>query len=183
MAVLVIVLAYYSYVIRKKNKAMTLTIHRLMVYRGALVNNNGVDIPDEKGENEVAEAPNDEFARFLAMDRRIVKEKLYLNPSFGREDLMRLLGVDKNVLPTILSRYTGTNVTGYINAKRMEYAVYLMKYHPEYTITGIAESCGMANPSTFIRNFKNTYGMTPSEYREQAVVVSQPSSEQEPQSE
>jgi hypothetical protein len=61
--------------------------------------------------------------------------------------------------------FADTNVTGYINAKRMDYAVQLLKEHPEYTLGAIGEACGIKSPATFIRNFKNTFGMAPSEYR------------------
>ena len=47
----------------------------------------------------------------------------------------------------------------------MEYAVQLMKQHPEYTLGAISEACGIKSPATFIRNFKNTFGMTPSEFQ------------------
>ena len=47
----------------------------------------------------------------------------------------------------------------------MEYAVQLMKEHPEYTLAAIAEACGMKSPTTFIRNFRESYDLTPSEYR------------------
>ena len=94
-----------------------------------------------------------------------MKEELFRNPDFGRDELMRLLGVDKNNLATIIQRYTGTNVVGYVNGKRMEYAVQLMKEHPEYTLAAIAEVCGMKSPTTFIRNFRESYDLTPSEYR------------------
>ena len=78
---------------------------------------------------------------------------------------MRLMGADKNNLATIIQRYAGTNVVGYVNGKRMEYAVLLMKEHPEYTFAAIGEACGIKNPATFIRNFRNAYDLTPSEYR------------------
>ena len=78
---------------------------------------------------------------------------------------MRLMGVDKNVLANIVSKYTSMNVSGYINSKRMIYAISLMKEHPEYTMNAIAEACGIKSPATFIRNFKNAFGMTPSDYR------------------
>ena len=94
-----------------------------------------------------------------------MKEELFRNPNFGRDELMRFMGVDKNNLPSIIQRYTGTNVTGYLNGKRMEYAVQLMKEHPEYTLAAIAEACGMKSPTTFIRNFRESYDLTPSEYR------------------
>ena len=56
---------------------------------------------------------------------------------------------------------------GYVNNKRMEYAVMLIKQHPEYSLGAISEACGIKSPATFIRNFKNAYGMTPSEFRKQ----------------
>ena len=80
---------------------------------------------------------------------------------------MHLTGVDKNALAAIIQKYAGTNVPGYINSKRMEYAIVLIKIHPEYTLNAIAEACGIKASATFIRHFKNTYGMTPSEYRAQ----------------
>ena len=119
--------------------------------------------PDETEQKEEEAEP--EKLRFDAVDRLIMKDELFRNPDFGRDDLMRFMGVDKNNLATIIQRYTGTNVTGYLNGKRMEYAVQLMKEHPEYTLAAIAEACGMKSPTTFIRNFRESYDLTPSEYR------------------
>ena len=51
----------------------------------------------------------------------------------------------------------------------MEHAISLMKKHPEYTLMAIAEECGINNASTFIRVFRNTYGMTPKEYRDTKI--------------
>ena len=69
------------------------------------------------------------------------------------------------IIATIINKYTSMNVSGYINSKRMIYAVALMKEHPEYTMNAIAEACGIKSAATFIRNFKNAFGMTPSDYR------------------
>jgi superfamily II DNA helicase RecQ len=104
---------------------------------------------------------------FHEMDKQIVKKALFRDPNFGRDDLMHLTGVDKNALAAIIQKYAGTNVPGYINSKRMEYAIVLIKIHPEYTLNAIAEACGIKASATFIRHFKKTYGMTPSEYRAQ----------------
>lgn len=151
-------------IIRRKNQKMTATIRRLMHYRNIVIQ-NGDSI--ETNDHETVNAANEELRRFKEVDKRIMKERLFTNPDFGRDNLMRLLGVDKNTLPTILQTYTGTNVPGYINIKRMEYAISLIKEHPEYTLGAIAEACGIKSPATFIRHFKATYDMTPSEYRQQ----------------
>lgn len=123
---------------------------------------------DEMDENQLKELEKDpHWKAFHDMDKQIVKQGLFRDPNFGRDDLVRLAGVDKNALAPMIHKYTGTNVPGYINSKRMEYAIVLIKIHPEYTLNAIAEACGIKAPATFIRHFRNTYGMTPSEYRAQ----------------
>ena len=158
-------------IVRRKNQKMTATIRRLMHYRNMVIQNGD---NHEMDENETENVANEELRRFKEADKRIMKERLFANPDFGRDDLMRLLGVDKNTLPTLLQNYTGTNVPGYINIKRMEYAVLLIKEHPEYTLGAIAEACGIKSPATFIRNFKAAYDMTPSEYRQQLDKTAAP---------
>ena len=55
--------------------------------------------------------------------------------------------------------------TAYINNLRLEHAVELIREHPEYIISHIAEECGLPNASTFHRLFRERYDMTPNEYR------------------
>jgi AraC-like DNA-binding protein len=164
LVVVFILILRQALIVRRKNQRMTATIHQLMHYRNMVIQNGD---NHEMDENETENVANEELRRFKEADKRIMKERLFANPDFGRDDLMRLLGVDKNTLPTLLHNYTGTNVSGYINIKRMEYAVLLIKEHPEYTLGAIAEACGIKSPATFIRNFKAAYDMTPSEYRQQ----------------
>jgi AraC-like DNA-binding protein len=49
--------------------------------------------------------------------------------------------------------------------KRMEYAVTLLKERPELTIAAIADMSGVKSVTTFVNHFKETYGITPSDYR------------------
>lgn len=150
-------------IIRKRNHRMMALIDRLMHYRNIVIQNGDTA---EKVEATPVEAVDDEELRhFREVDKRIMQERLFSNPDFGRDDLMRLLGVDKNALPALLQRIARTNVSGYIIIKRMEYAVSLMREHPEYTIESIADACGIKSPATFVRNFKTVYDMTPSDFR------------------
>ena len=156
------------WLMRRRNQKMTALVERLMHYRNIVIQNGDAI---ETGKSAGSNVSEEDMRRFKAVDKRIMKERLFANPSFGRDDLMRLLGVDKNALPTLLQNITGTNVPGYINIKRMEYAVFLMKEHPEYTISAIAEACGISGASTFIRNFREIYDMTPSKYRKQLMTA------------
>jgi AraC-like DNA-binding protein len=157
------ILVYHDRVQHRRNQAMAHNIRKLMYYREQVLKHPEKE--KKADETEQTEEADPEKRRFEAVDHQIMKEELFHDPNFGRDELMRLLGVDKNNLATIIQRYTGTNVTGYVNGKRMEYAVLLMKEHPEYTLAAIAEACGIKSPATFIRNFRGTYDLTPSEYR------------------
>ena len=138
------------------------TIHELMYYRD-IVLQNGDSVSVETDKNDVS--AQEEKHRFKEMDKRIIKEELFRDPNFGREDLMRLMGVDKNAIAAIVQKYSNTNVSGYIKVKRMEYAITLLKERPELTIAGIAEMSGIKSTTTFVNHFKETYGMTPSDFR------------------
>jgi len=108
---------------------------------------------------------------FVKLDKLVTRNKLFLNPDLSRDDLMRIIGVDKNRIGRIMSRYSGsTNVSTYINQKRAYYAADYIKAHPNYTIVAIVNACGMTNTVTFNRAFKELFGMTASEYREQMKI-------------
>lgn len=138
-------------------------LRALLFYRENTLRSRSGETAKGSGDSPADDDPDRQ--RFAEADRRIIQEELFRQPDFGRDELMRLMGVDKNTLATIIHRFTGGNIPAYVNFKRMEYAVELMKQHPEYTLSAISEACGMKSPATFIRNFRNTYGMTPSEFR------------------
>ena len=168
-------LARQGFIARQKNRSMMNTIQQLMRYRDQVIQNGDPVEKGENDENDEGKSSEDDYLRFKEVDKRIMKERLFTQPDFGREELMRLLGVDKNTLPSLIQRYAGTNVPGYVSNKRMEYAVQLMKQHPEYTLGAISEACGIKSPATFIRNFKNAFGMTPSEFQKNMSELPPPS--------
>lgn len=153
---------YLNLLTRKRNKAMMSTIHELMYYRNLALHTCD---PSSVEMDENSDSPHNEKCRFKEMDKRIIKEELFRNPDFGREDLMRLMGVDKNAIASIVQKYAHTNVSGYIKMKRMEYAINLLKGHPELTIAAIAEMSGIRSTTTFVNYFKDSYGMKPSDFR------------------
>ncbi len=126
---------------------------------------------EEKAEIDLADlhrykVSEDDKQLFVLMDRLVARDQLFLNPNLSREDLMNLLGIDKNRFGKMMSRYSSTsNVSSYISAKRAEYAAELLVKHPEFTIAAIAEMSGMSNTVTLNRTFRTLYGVTPSEYR------------------
>ena len=174
LAATILAQLFYHRKIRQKNCVMRQAIDEMIAYRDEVAfyeGQNDVEGEDmqmknphqQQDEKEITD-PNREL--FLTLDHRIESEQLYLNPDLNRDDLCRLIGVGKNQLGNILSNYSGEpNSQVYINRKRIRYAVVLMREHPQWTMASIAENCGMKNTPTFNRIFRQTYGMTPTEYR------------------
>jgi hypothetical protein len=184
---------YYMYTIRRKNKAMVDTVAGLLAYKERLLHIGGLaeegagcdPVPvtedsgtgdgsgeddKEAGDGVLARAGADGDDRkamrlFEQLDRKINEQRLFLNPGLSREDLMRLINISKNQIAQVIQAGAGTNLAGYLNGLRMEYAARLLIRYPEYTVNAIAQEAGIPNLSSFHRLFKNRYGMTPSEFR------------------
>lgn len=171
--------------IRQKNTAMINTIEDLLTYKEELERTREelrlnelaaaatsvVEVKEEpvypstedttlrKEEEEKIE--NQRLYRKL--DTAVTNEKLFLQ-DVKRDDLMKLISVDKNRFGRILQQNTNMSLTGYLNKKRMEYAVSLLQTYPDYTIATVAELCG-TSLSNFNKMFKNKYGITPADFR------------------
>ena len=182
LVLVVTLVVYYNRVIRRRNLVFLKMINGLQAYRNESLKKGEAapggeepasDVGAEAPEQPAVAEPRDEDERlFVEMDRRVTREKLFLQPDLDRSKLMLLVGVDKNRFGRMMSKYA-TNVSIYVNTKRVEYGAHLLASHPEYTIASIAESCGMRNTVTFNRSFKDIYGVTPSEYRANVIRQNQ----------
>ncbi|MBR1521087.1 MAG: helix-turn-helix transcriptional regulator [Bacteroidaceae bacterium] len=115
---------------------------------------------------------NNDAVRFRNFNEQVESRKLYTQVGLSRDDLCRMMGVDRTTFSRIIAEQSGCpNLAGYLNKKRMKYAVELMRQHPNYTLHAIMEDCGYTSKVTFNRVFKEAYGMTPSEYRSQIVTM------------
>ncbi len=190
LVVMGIAVVYYNRIITHRNKAFQRLLNGLDAYRNANISSQPQTLEDEASAHmgtdpRVRQAsqqglspselppeptprePQDEDERlFVEMDSQVTRDKLFLKPDLSREDLMRLIGVDKNRFGRMISNFSeASNASVYINTKRVEYGALLIKQHPDYTIASIAEACGLQNTVTFNRAFRRVFGVTPSEYR------------------
>ena len=108
---------------------------------------------------------DEEYARFMKMESLLVEQKLFLKPGFGRDDLIRVVGISKNDLSPLLRRYAGSdNFNDYLNRLKIEYSIKLMKEKPYLSVDAIAEEANFNSRSTFYRAFVKISGMTPAQY-------------------
>ena len=120
-----------------------------------------------KTDESTAEQVDGDYRLFLRFDYKVMRDKLYLRSDVTRDDLMHLMGVDKNRFGNIMTQYSGAaNCTAYLNTKRIGNAISLLQQHPNYTMTAIAADCGFNNTVSFNRVFKEICGMTPTEFKQ-----------------
>ncbi len=81
-------------------------------------------------------------------------------------DVARELHLCEKQVSRVIKREYGCTFSEYVNRKRMSVAVMMLK-HTEMTVTEISHAVGFDNDNYFYRVFKERFGITPNEYREQ----------------
>ena len=67
---------------------------------------------------------------------------------------------------TAINEEIGISFSDYINRKRVNYAIQLIRANPQMTIYEIADLSGFASDKSFYRNFKSITGKSPKEIRQ-----------------
>lgn len=160
-------------VIRNKNKALVKRINEQFsmqeeIDRSQLGVEKDLSFPekveDESGDNEEQDKQMNKMI-FEKLDYIIKRDKMYLSPDLSREELTRIVRMNNTRFAKMIKENTDTNLNGYINNLRLNYAIHLMKEQPDYTLRAIAESSGINSMPTFHQLFKGRTGMTPSEFK------------------
>lgn len=95
----------------------------------------------------------------------IVKEQLYLKPGFGRTDIVERFNISAHRAGIIFSKRQ-SSIPEFVRNCRLEHACQQMKDEPLANLSDIATASGFSFVSSFMRDFKNRYGMTPARFRE-----------------
>lgn len=160
-------------VIRNKNKALVKRINEQFSMQEEMDRSQlGVEkdlsfpekVEDESGDNEEQDKQMNKMI-FEKLDYIIKRDKMYFSPDLSREELTRIVRMNNTRFAKMIKENTDTNLNGYINNLRLNYAIHLMKEQPDYTLRAIAESSGINSMPTFHQLFKGRTGMTPSEFK------------------
>lgn len=90
------------------------------------------------------------------------------NGRISREKLCEELRYSGSYLNRIVQTYTGMNITQYALARSLERAAWMLE-NTDKTISAIILELGFSNRNFFYEKFQNQYGLTPKEYRKQAL--------------
>lgn len=101
---------------------------------------------------------------------QVLKEKqLYLNPDLSIIMLAEVLGTNRTFISSSINSVTGKSFRTWLAEYRLNIFVEKLKEDPEISLDLLAMRCGYKDQSTFRRQFKAAFGMTPSEYKKQDV--------------
>lgn len=89
----------------------------------------------------------------------------FKDPSLNREKLAKVLQINERTISNVIKERKGMTVVEYINMARLDYSRRLLSSPESIALKEIAEESGFGTPRTFQRQFRDRYGMTPSQYR------------------
>lgn len=111
-------------------------------------------------------------AKLSAIQQRMEKIRGYIDLHFSEPLPLDQLGERVKMKKTYLCRcfkeYTGKTVLEYINGRRLEKAMVLLRT-TDRKVLDISMECGFGDLSGFNRTFRKTIGTTPSAYRRNTV--------------
>ena len=93
---------------------------------------------------------------------------MYINDNYQGEltvkSLSEAFGYSQSRIYQIFKESVGINIPEYLSALRARAAVFIMIKNDEYSISDVAMEAGFKSTSTFYRIFRNSYGITPTDF-------------------
>ena len=115
---------------------------------------------------------NGNKSRIIAeLDKLMTDDKMFKNSDVRISDLVTILGTNRTYLSQIINEEKKMNFCEWINSYRAEYAKSILEdaSFVDLTIIEISEMSGFSSRSVFYRVFKDTYGVSPGNYRNQTL--------------
>ena len=107
---------------------------------------------------------------FQYIDDIVISERLFTNPSFGRDAIMERFQLSKERVGAVFSKGSKhAKMSSYILQLRLEYAAHLLVEQPYRTVVDIATDCGFSSNTYFSSRFRQHFGISPTDYRIEAA--------------
>lgn len=107
---------------------------------------------------------------FRRLEDYLLSTEAYLTTELSRKKMVSALATNETYLFDAVRTVKGMSLQEYIYSLRLEWARACLKNNPDKTIELIATESGFNTSRTFYRHFRDTYGITPSEYRRLATL-------------
>lgn len=98
------------------------------------------------------------------------KERVWLNPNLKLSDIAKAIGTNRTYVSAFFNTEAKSTFYDYVNKYRIEHACHLLSVTSD-SLNIIAEQSGFNSPQSLIRVFSKIKGMTPSQYRVEAKML------------
>jgi len=154
--VVLAILMFFMRRIRHKNRDLQNVISSLEQKQKLL----GRIIPTASAQPQ--DNDDDDLLEFLKMEQVIDEQKTYLNPAANIDMVMEKAGYNRRTTTRLIQQFSGNNTRlDYLNQKRVEYAAQMLLKDLSLSTKEVGTRSGFYEDSTFRRNFKKYYGVTP----------------------
>lgn len=109
------------------------------------------NLPDCESENSLARR----------IEEVVTQQQLFLRHNVKVSDIAAELFTNRLYVSTAINDEIGVSFSDYINKKRIDYAIQLMRTNPQMTMYEIADRSGFSSDKSFYRNFKHFTGKSP----------------------
>lgn len=131
------------------------------------------DFPESGGPyEESAGSRYTKYEKILSEFEYLMNEKkIFRQKNLHREDVAIILHTNRTYITRLLHEEYQCSFSDYINRRRIEYALELIRRTQELSQEQLAEKCGFTHGSSFSRTFKQYMGMTFREWQKQSGIT------------
>lgn len=122
---------------------------------------------EKKGEdvnNKERLTYNKERLTYNRVHKFLTEDKRFLDCLLSADDVQRECGVSYSTMNRHLSELTGMTFNAYLNHLSLEFACKLLS-DTDKTVDVVAQESGFATNRTFMRQFKDKYNLSPTQFR------------------
>ncbi len=166
VSLLLIYIVYASYkngkILKNKNKRL-LQQYSEIESRNKIIQNLELERHSDIESGKIGLDPYQELV--LKLDLYLVDTQEYRKPKLTREELALAIGTNRQYLIEAIKTVTGKTFNEYIYTFRLKYAYDLIVNERDKPIIEVCLEAGFQTKGTFNREFKEAFGLTPSELR------------------
>lgn len=105
------------------------------------------------------------------IERVMVERKLYLNPDLTIESFAEAVNSSRSVVSACINNVTSKPFRQWLAEYRLAMFKQMLEANPDENIDILMTRCGYREQSTFRRQFKATYGVSPSKYKKEILGI------------
>jgi len=102
----------------------------------------------------------------LRIEALLNEKQLFRSPDLRVQDIAIELMTNRFYVSQAINIDFGMSFTRYINMKRIDYSIKVMKAHPRMRLEEVATECGFISEKAFFRKFKEIMNDSPRAYIE-----------------